>query len=244
MVMWPSVSRADKPVITLGTINLPPYIIVNEDRTVTGELIERSRAILEQAGYELKVVILPWARALKEIKNCSIDAILPTMNIKSRQSFISYPDIPLTHFDVGIVASQRASRDVYDWQSLTNLSTEKDAHVPLLLMMRGFTSGQRFEELKNRQRFNIQYSSTMSVAMDMLAANRADYFLTIRPFSEQWLRQNKQVRGLELLPVILDKQAIHLAFCQNEKGRKLSQEVSAILRSTEQAASSNLLENN
>ena len=58
-----SKKETEKPVITLGSDNYPPYNYLNEDGVPTGIDVELATEAFKRMGYQVEVVQINWWRA-------------------------------------------------------------------------------------------------------------------------------------------------------------------------------------
>ena len=59
-----SCSSAHSAELTVYTEHYPPYNFIGEDGTVEGVSTERVRKVLDAAGLDYEIVLLPWSRAI------------------------------------------------------------------------------------------------------------------------------------------------------------------------------------
>lgn len=95
-------SFAQKKLIKVAAPNLMPFVY-EYNNEIKGSLIE----CLEQYSGEFifDVTIMPWARAIHEVKMSRFDALMPTLKNEDRQAFLSYPNKQILNLKEDIIVS-------------------------------------------------------------------------------------------------------------------------------------------
>ena len=68
--------ETEKPVITLGSDNYPPYNYLNEDGVPTGIDVELATEAFKRMGYQLEVVQINWEKKKELVESGEIDCIM------------------------------------------------------------------------------------------------------------------------------------------------------------------------
>ena len=74
----------EKPVITLGSDNYPPYNYLNEDGVPTGIDVELATEAFERMGYQVKVVQINWEKKKELVESGEIDCIMGCFSMEGR----------------------------------------------------------------------------------------------------------------------------------------------------------------
>ena len=68
--------ETEKPVITLGSDNYPPYNYLNEDGVSTGIDVELATEAFKRMGYQVDVVQINWEKKKELVESGEIDCIM------------------------------------------------------------------------------------------------------------------------------------------------------------------------
>ena len=81
-----SKKETEKPVITLGSDNYPPYNYLNEDGIPTGIDVELATEAFKRMGYQVDVVQIDWEEKKELVESGEIDCIMGCFSIHSKPS--------------------------------------------------------------------------------------------------------------------------------------------------------------
>lgn len=84
-----SISFAHADTITAAQDPWPPFV---QDQGDPGLSVELVRAALEHGGYELEMTIMPWARAINQVKEGAIDVLVATWYTEERTDYLRYSE--------------------------------------------------------------------------------------------------------------------------------------------------------
>ena len=76
--------ETEKPVITLGSDNYPPYNYLNEDGVSTGIDVELATEAFKRMGYQLEVVQINWEKKKELVESGEIDCIMGCFSMEGR----------------------------------------------------------------------------------------------------------------------------------------------------------------
>ena len=68
--------ETEKPVITIGSDNYPPYNYLNEDGVPTGIDVELATEAFKRMGYQVDVVQIDWEEKKELVESGEIDCIM------------------------------------------------------------------------------------------------------------------------------------------------------------------------
>ena len=74
----------EKPVITLGSDNYPPYNYLNEDGVPTGIDVELATEAFKRMGYQVEVVQINWEKKKELVESGEIDCIMGCFSMEGR----------------------------------------------------------------------------------------------------------------------------------------------------------------
>lgn len=108
-------------VIKLLAEPWPPYVIVDAKGEVSGADVEVTLAVLESMGYQVQILIRPWRRVLSEAQSLQADGVIDLFYKKERESWVAYPNEPLSVSGEVIFSNKRNPVRYDDLQSLKGL---------------------------------------------------------------------------------------------------------------------------
>ena len=76
--------ETEKPVITLGSDNYPPYNYLNEDGVPTGIDVELATEAFKRMGYQVEVVQINWEDKKELVESGEIDCIMGCFSMEGR----------------------------------------------------------------------------------------------------------------------------------------------------------------
>ena len=76
--------ETEKPVITLGSDNYPPYNYLNEDGVPTGIDVELATEAFKRMGYQVDVVQINWEKKKELLESGEIDCIMGCFSMEGR----------------------------------------------------------------------------------------------------------------------------------------------------------------
>ena len=79
-----SKKETEKPVITLGSDNYPPYNYLNEDGVPTGIDVELATEAFKRMGYQVDVVQINWEKKKELVESGEIDCIMGCFSMEGR----------------------------------------------------------------------------------------------------------------------------------------------------------------
>ena len=79
-----SKTETEKPVITLGSDNYPPYNYLNEDGVPTGIDVELATEAFKRMGYQVDVVQINWEKKKELVESGEIDCIMGCFSMEGR----------------------------------------------------------------------------------------------------------------------------------------------------------------
>lgn len=155
--------------ITINIVapELKPLIYNNVDRKAEGLLVDTLNQVSKNSPLNLNVTVLPWGRAMLEVKSGNSDAIMPALYTEERAKSLVFPKQQLVNFN-GSVLIKRIS-DEYQFTSFDEIKTTKSIAKVRAVMM-----GEPFETAKKKSNVKIVEVSKLTDALNMLLLERVD----------------------------------------------------------------------
>lgn len=182
IVLWssavhavPSTSSAPEKIVTIAAEdNWPPF----SDEKGRGLSYTLVQAALRQSGYQLKTVVVPYARALYYTEHNMVDGCWNVTKQQSTSSRFLLHQVPLF----------RASSSFYYYKkakTFTSVATIPNRTVVGVIL--GYEYGDAFE--KHKQRFNLVEVSTHEQLVKLLQADKLDVALFFDDVLSFYLKQ-------------------------------------------------------
>lgn len=108
---------------SLATTELPPFVIVNENKQLEGLFIDALNKVQRNTNIKINIFVMPWGRAISEVKKGAIDAIMPTLWSKERSEYLVYPALPFYTFKQSVLIKRKD--DDFEYTNLRNIDPQK-----------------------------------------------------------------------------------------------------------------------
>jgi len=169
LIMLPSVYASSKSVeVTVASPEIYPFTYLNNKNEVTGILADCLNNNTNKK-YTYNVVILPWARALQEVKSNRINAIMPAVYTEQRAEYLSYPNTPIIEFLSDVLVKKASS-------SFTTFEDAKK-QKKIIAKVRSKAISDDIKARVESAGLIILSINDPQTALKMLSQNRIDYFL-------------------------------------------------------------------
>ncbi len=153
---------AKAETITAAGDPWPPFL--DPDEPKQGIALEIVRAALATQGMEVKMHFVPWARAIKGVKESDYDVLIGTWYTEERTQYLAYSD-PYLENQIKFI---KRKGDGYEYQGLDSLSGKSVAVV------RGYGYG---DEFLNHPGFKRPEAKDLISNLRKLVSNRVDLTL-------------------------------------------------------------------
>jgi ABC-type amino acid transport substrate-binding protein len=114
----------ERPIkFSLATAELPPYVTLNKNKKIEGLFIDILNEVQQRTAIKIEIFVMPWGRAIAEVKKGNIDAIMPALWSKERANYLAYPSIPFYTFSQSVIIKR--VEDDFEFSTLSNISPQK-----------------------------------------------------------------------------------------------------------------------
>ncbi|GGX39932.1 substrate-binding periplasmic protein [Saccharospirillum salsuginis] len=152
---------AQADTITAAQDPWPPFV---QDQAEAGLSVDLVRAALEHEGYEVEMTIMPWARAIDQVKNGNIDVLVATWYTEERTAYLRYSE-PYMQNQLKFI---KQAGDDFEFEGLESLSGKTVGVV------RGYGYGDEFLNATNFSR-----PETNNIASNLLKLDAGRIDLTL-----------------------------------------------------------------
>lgn len=188
-----------KQQVTLAAINYPPFY--SENLPNNGPLIEIVRRAYLSQGYQLKVVFIPWVRAMMWSKEGQIDGIIGAWFSRERSQHFLY-STPIYPNKMRFYKRKNHPIQYRDYQDLKQQGL-------LLGSVLGYNHPEGLEE----SGIEILYVTQDTQPFKLLSKGRVDLIVVDQDYARHILRQpefKQFAAGIEPMPRVLSEKLQHL----------------------------------
>lgn len=210
------------------TLEAPP-LVYTLGNSVHGALVDVVRHGLDRMGYDFEIRVVPWKRAVNDVRTGDSDAIFYAVRTPEREQFLRYPDEPLwMERTVAVVLSDA------DTMLKSDLSNASDIRLGV---GRGYYYGPKLERILSGDVFKrVEPTAKAADNMAKLMGGRVDAFLTDYLHAVRILRdfvlgeRFEIVRNEDNTPAFLDEVPAYLAFSKKAVTEELAEGFSHVLK--------------
>jgi len=206
-ILMPTIYAYSEPVkVTVATPDIYPLSYLNSKNEITGTLVNCLNNNSNKK-YTFHVVILPWARALQEVKGNRVNAIMPAVYTKQRATYLAYPDIAIFEFLSDVLVKKVST-------SFTSFEIAK-IQKKIIAKVR---SKALTEEIKARVEsagLKILNVNDPLTGLKMLLQNRIDYFLGDPQIIKNIAQQAELMNKLSFVKLSNNTSLSYLAFSKS-----------------------------
>lgn len=171
-----SILKAKKPLLTLYTEHWPPYQRVEDNGHLSGISVAKIEQVLTAAQWPYKMKVVPWARAMHNVKNEPNSFIFSLARFPERENKFQWL-VPLAEVKSKILR-------LNDAKEIT-INTLDDVKKYRIILKRGEASSTLLIDNKLVDKDNVIWVSHSSQALKLLSIGRGDiYPETVNSFDE------------------------------------------------------------
>lgn len=157
--------HAQQTQLTLVTSPYPPFVNPEGDPVGEGIDIDIAREALSRGGYQIKVVMVPWKRALNMLRNGQADLTTTISKNEDRDSYLAWTQGYRNSVEYRFYGKKG------DTRKLTTLKDLEGLRI-------GITLGYFYPDaLVKRQNVSYLSGNTISNTVQMLTKGRSDFIL-------------------------------------------------------------------
>ena len=193
------------------TTNWPPFF--SEKLLNGGPLTEASTEAFKRVGYEIKIIFIPWKRALLYVEDGKADALLGAYKNEERKKVLHFSESIVGDTTTSIIAL-KDSTIAYD--SLDSLKRYK------IGILRATSVSKEFDSAKN-EFLKTYESNSESQIIKMLESGRVDLIAgSLQVFFSEYktLYPDRDPSNYLKSITILSSEAMHIIFSKKVKNGK------------------------
>lgn len=191
--------------ISVASTEIPQKIYRGEQGKLQGSFIELLKRAEQFTHLRFKVHLMPWARAIKEVKHNRIDAIMPALYSDERAKYLVYPKKNLFVFGNNVLLKR--SNDAFKFDKISTIG--KDI---IIGKVRSSSLGQEFDQAEQSGIITIVGVIDFEKALEMLAKGRLDLVVIDSEIAKQVISRLKTEDQFTVIPLITEEVKSYLSF--------------------------------
>ena len=213
-----SKKETEKPVITLGSDNYPPYNYLNEDGIPTGIDVELATEAFKRMGYQVDVVQINWEKKKELVESGEIDCIMGCFSMEGRLDDYRWAGPYIASRQVVAV---NENSDIYKLSDLEgkNLAVQSTTKPEELFLKQTDPKIPKVKQVYSMENRELIYTSLSRGYVDAIAAHE----ISIRQYMSDFEAKYR------ILDEDILETGIGVAFAKNDK-RGIEKELSKTLK--------------
>lgn len=200
-------ASVDEIVINLVAPELKPLVYSNDKKVAEGLLIDALNEVSEQTPLKFNVIIMPWGRAMLEVKSGNADAIMPALYTEQRSKFLVYPEQQLVNF-YGSVFIKNID-DKFEFSGFDAMKSKKS-----VAKVRAVLLGEQFDKAKNKGLLEVAEVNRLNDAFNMLLLDRVDMVVTDGFAAYSSIKEMDIEDRITVMPISTEEEPSFMAFSQ------------------------------
>ncbi len=194
---------SDKIVSVVTLADYAPYVFVDGNKSITGIVTPENREALVNGyswevfqesfhvmGYSIKYDIVPWARAIKYLKNGQVDLLFPISKSSERLGVFTYSKEPINDVDIVIYFPITSS---FKWNGYHSLNRK------IIGVKHAFNYGDKWNSVNYFTKYDI---GKMSTGFQMLGKGHLDGFIGYEHVWDYFLKKRGWVNKFKKTAII------------------------------------------
>ncbi len=181
-----------------------PFVYTDNKGLPQGFLVEFFTLVKAQTGIQVNISILPWSRALLEVKKGNIDALMPTIYTKERAEYIVYSPEPLVVFNTVLL---KRKTDNFIIEDITKVGNDL-----VIAKIRAMSMGKVFDDAERDGKISVVEVRDFDDAIKMLAKGRVDLVGCIDYIAHSSLKKLNLLNSIDIIHFTDKVEPAYLAF--------------------------------
>lgn len=196
----------DKTIeFSLATAELPPYVYLDENKQPKGIFIDKLDRVKNETGMQINILVLPWARAMSEVKNGHIDALMPTLSSEQRKEFLVFPTLAFFTFSDSVLIKR--AEDNFVFKDLSSIDKDKVIGKTRLVII-----DDEFDALVKLGRLSVYETAKLDEALLMLAQRKIDLVASDGTIAISTIKSLSMEKHFKLMPLRANIEGSYIAF--------------------------------
>lgn len=191
--------------ISIVAPELKPLIYRDYNGKNNGLIIDMLNKVNEDSTLNIKVTILPWARAMKQVMTGQADAIMPALYTKERSKSLTFPSEPLINFNGSVLIKRKD--DDFVFTGFDDIKSKKS-----VAKVRAVLLGKPFERARNQNIVNVVEVTKLEDALNMLLLQRVDLVISDAYAATSVIKNMKIENKASIMEISKTAEPSYLAF--------------------------------
>jgi polar amino acid transport system substrate-binding protein len=191
--------------INIVAPELKPLIYRNSEDKSSGLIIDMLNQVNEDSILNVKVTILPWARAMKQVMIGQADGIMPALYTKERSQVLAFPRKPLVNFNGSVLIKRKS--DNFEFTGFDDIKSKKS-----VAKVRAVLLGKPFERAKSKNIVNVVEVTKLEDALNMLLLDRVDLVISDAYAAASAIKSMKIENKATIMEISKTTEPSYLAF--------------------------------
>jgi polar amino acid transport system substrate-binding protein len=207
LVIWAAIQStcfSEEIRFTIATPSIPPFYYLDDEKNPQGVIHTLFFLVESQTDIKIDIVIMPWARALKEVQNGKIDALLGARYSEERALFLVYPNTPIMTFKTLLFKRKDDNIDL------------NDVNNPLLELtiatVRSMQLNEPFYNMMTQGKNRVIEVVDFNSAIKMLNMKRIDLVVGNEFIGESLIKQMGFQEKIAVMTYLEHETPVYIAF--------------------------------
>lgn len=210
---------ANAPVVVAVDQGNPPFMYGGHDLQAKGLYPTLIRAIFQRIHQPVKVIAIPWKRALRGLDN-GWNAVGGIYKTTERLRHYDYTS-PLFSEELHVFVRTNSTLQFHQISDLDGLD---------ISVLRGWSYGDAFDQARAQHRFNVMAADTETTGLRLLLLHRVDAYVGIDLSAERALNELRAQNRIKALPVPLATNDTYIAFAKIAHQQALIERIDAAIQ--------------
>lgn len=193
--------------ISVASTEIPQMLYKDEQGKLQGNFIDLLKRAEKFSHLRFKVHLMPWARALNEVKHNRIDAIMPTLYSDERAGYLVYPKKNLFVFGSDVLLKR--SNDTFQFDNFSTIGKDK-----IIGKVRSTSLGIEFDQAEQSGLITIFNVVDFEQALDMLEKGRLDLVVIDNEIADAMITRLNAQDKFTAIPLAEEESKSYLSFSQ------------------------------
>ncbi|MDO6428864.1 transporter substrate-binding domain-containing protein [Thalassotalea sp. 1_MG-2023] len=178
--------------ISIAAPEIRPLVYIDENGNVAGKFVTMFEQFSVRTGVNVDITVMPWGRALQQVKSGTFDALMPTLFTEERSSYLTFPKVPLVVFSGSVILQHRQdTREIASWDDI------KKAQI---VKVRSMNLGENVEQLFTNHRNSLIEVVRITDGLKMLQHQRVDFVVMDALIASSLIEELRLENTLKVIP--------------------------------------------
>jgi len=190
---------------SIATAQLPPYVYLDENKEIKGLFVDLLAQAQQRSSLKIKIYVMPWGRALSEVKANRLDAVMPALWSDERAKFLVYPKRAFYALKNSVLI-KRADDD-FTFKGFDSIGKQKIIGKERLVLL-----DPEFDLLVKQGKLSVYETTRLSEALLMLDQNKIDLVASDQGIALTTIGHLDLGNKFTLYPLTMNTPSSYIAF--------------------------------